>query len=147
MGNKLSLDEQFLLDHLDPKSGRFDVYKIMSDALLAELAEEDEEQLPDDLLHVKERRKRKRYPKRDPKTTFWFIEYVLNPKGSYNDQMHRDYKLFKKRFVIDHPSVAEIVDTIRTLPEDKKIWSDKHGIYFLLIKKSYLLIILCIISL
>ena len=70
MGNKLSLDEQFLLDHLDPKSGRFDVYKIMTDALLAELAEEDEEQLPDDLLHVKERRKRKRYPKRDPKTTF-----------------------------------------------------------------------------
>ena len=142
MGNVQSIDDQFPLGHLDPKSGRFDVNKIVTDALLAELEEEEEEQLPDDLFHVKERRKRKRYPKRDPKTSFWYTEYVLNPKGSYNNQMHRDFKLFKKRFVMDHPSFAEIVDTIRTLPEDKKIWSDKNGFYFLLIKKSYFLFII-----
>ena len=46
MGNVQSIDDQFPLGHLDPKSGRFDVNKIVTDALLAELEEEEEEQLP-----------------------------------------------------------------------------------------------------
>ena len=40
MGNVQSIDDQFPLGHLDPKSGRFDVNKIVTDALLAELEEE-----------------------------------------------------------------------------------------------------------
>ena len=71
------------------------------------------------------KRTRKKFTRRDPKQSQWYIDYVLDEKNEYCDPSHRNYKKFTNRFVVDQPGVMEICNTIKNLPEDKQFWTDK----------------------
>jgi hypothetical protein len=71
---------------------------------------------------------RRVYVKRDPRSTNWYQEYVLNLNGTWSDPSHRDYNLFRRRFVIDQPSFIELVSTIRSLNDlNGKFWNVTHA--------------------
>ena len=87
----------------------------------------EEEQCSSSDKRNNRRRKRKAYPRRSPKQSGWYVEYVLDERKEYCDPSHRNYKKFTKRFVVDQPGVVEICNTIKNLPEDKRFWTDKCG--------------------
>ena len=60
---------------------------------------------------------RRVYSKRDPCNTNWYQEYVVNVNGTWSNPLHRDFNLFRRRFVIDQPSFIELVNTIRSLTD------------------------------
>jgi hypothetical protein len=70
---------------------------------------------------------RRVYSKRDPCNTNWYQEYVVNINGTWSNPLHRDFNLFRRRFVIDQPSFIELVNTIRSLTDmNGKFWNVSH---------------------
>ena len=58
-------------------------------------------------------RHRKAYTKRDPKTSFWWSDYVIDADHTWRDPTHRNGKLFGFRFSHSFDSVHEIVAKIQ----------------------------------
>ena len=88
---------------------------------------------PDDVKDVPVRpnfkpyRRRRVYTRKDPRTCSWYVDYVVNEDGTWNDPSHRNFKLFKNRFVISRDAIMEMVNTIRGLTEEEgKFWDDTH---------------------
>ena len=69
--------------------------------LVDQLLESDEEgDISDEELRYQEKKQRCSCRKRDPKQSNWYIEYVLNERGTFSDPRHRDDKKCRNRFVI-----------------------------------------------
>ena len=56
---------------------------------------------------------RRSYERRDPLTSFWWIDYVIDANHTWRDETHRDGKLFRNRFSHSFDSVLEIVEKIK----------------------------------
>ena len=67
-------------------------------------------------LEEKKRRpyvERKTHARRDPKSTHWWLDYVVDAERTWRDPGHRNGKLFKRRFCLSFVSVHELVQKIR----------------------------------
>jgi rhamnogalacturonyl hydrolase YesR len=53
---------------------------------------------------------RKTYPTRDPKTSVWYIDYVIDENKTWQNPEHRDGNLFQNRFFHSYDSVTKIVE-------------------------------------
>ena len=62
----------------------------------------------------KEKRTRLSYPIKDSKTSQWYIDYVVDERGTFSDPDHRDGKLFRFRFFFSLIAVRELIDRVRT---------------------------------
>lgn len=56
---------------------------------------------------------RKVYPRKDPKTTTWYTDYVMNNGGTFSNPDHRDGKLFRLRFRVPYSKYQWMVDECR----------------------------------
>ena len=68
---------------------------------------------------------RQRSVVKDPRTCAWYVDYVINADGTWNNPSHRNFIKFRNRFVISRDGVMELTNTIRNLDADKgKFWPD-----------------------
>ena len=74
-------------------------------------------------------RPRKTYKRRDPKTSVWWLDYVLDERGTWKDEGHRDGKLFQRRFALPFEAIHEIVALLRSGEEKHKIWTEKSDAF------------------
>ena len=56
---------------------------------------------------------RKTFPTRDPKTSIWYIDYVIDENKTWQNPEHRDGKLFQNRFFHSYDSVTKIVEQMQ----------------------------------
>lgn len=56
---------------------------------------------------------RKRYFRRNPRDSIWYIDYVIDVNRTWRDPLHRDGKTFSNRFSHSFDSVCEIVEKIQ----------------------------------
>jgi len=55
---------------------------------------------------------RKNYGRKDPRTSEWYMDYVLDAGKTFRDPTHRDGKLFRNRFFLNFDDVIAIVDSL-----------------------------------
>lgn len=108
------MDLPQLVDFIDIVSGKLDIFKFSQ-----RLLEYDErKRRRDDVENSSNKQKkrpymrRKVYAKRDPKTSFWWIDYVQDLDHTWRDVTHRNGKLFRYRFSHSFEAVHEIVTKI-----------------------------------
>ena len=75
--------------------------KRLSDELKAEAMKKGE-------VILKPFKKRRRYMRKDPRNSPWFLDYVLDSNKTFSDEGHRDGKLFRRRFSHSRESVLSI---------------------------------------
>jgi hypothetical protein len=90
--------------------------KRLSDELKAEAMKEAE-------VIVKHFKERKRYIKKDPRNSPWFLDYVLDSNKTFSDEGHRDGKFFRRRFCHSLESVLSIVRKITE--KEHRFWRVK----------------------
>ena len=107
-----SMEYPELIDFVDFASGQLDMFKYGNSLLEYEDKKRD---LPDKLEKSSKRpfRHRKTYKKRDPRTSFWWLDYVIDADHTWRDPTHRNGKLFRFRFSHSFDSVHEIVAKIQ----------------------------------
>lgn len=107
------MDLPQLVNFIDIVSGKLDIFKFSQ-----HLQEYDErKRRRDDVDNTSTKKKRpymrrRVYQKRDPKTSFWWIDYVKDPYHTWRDETHRNGKYFRYRFSHSFDSVHEIVKKI-----------------------------------
>lgn len=69
-------------------------------------------------------RSRKTNRKRDPKTSNWWNNYVIDGRGTFSDLSHRDGRLFAYRFAFSLISVRELVSKIKE--KEENFWKKKY---------------------
>ena len=69
-------------------------------------------------------RSRKTYRKKDPKTSNWWNDYVIDERGTFSDLSHRDGRLFAYRFSFSLISVRELVSKIKE--KEENFWKKKY---------------------
>ena len=100
-----------LIDFVDFASGQLDMFNY-GNALLE--YEDRKRKMPDTVEKSKRPfRHRKTYTRRDPKTSFWWLDYVLDEDRTWRDPTHRNGKLFRFRFSHNFDSVQEIIAKIQ----------------------------------
>ena len=101
-----------LIDFVDFASGQLDMFNY-GNALLE--YEDRKREMPDTVEKSNKRpfRHRKTYTRRDPKTSFWWLDYVLDEDRTWRDPTHRNGKLFRFRFSHNFDSVQEIIAKIQ----------------------------------
>ena len=111
-----------LIDFVDFASGSFDFLKYSISVIDHD---EKKSNSPDIIEKISKRpfKHRKTYFRRDPKTSFWWIDYVIDAGNTWRDPAHRDRKLFQKRFSHNFDSVKEIVAKIQE--EGHYFWRNK----------------------
>jgi hypothetical protein len=62
---------------------------------------------------MKKFRSRKSYQRRDPKISNWWLDYVLDERGTFGDPDHRDGHLFVYRF--SFPFVEKVKEPLPCL--------------------------------
>lgn len=67
---------------------------------------------------------RKSYNRRDPKSSFWWQDYVVDAEKTWRDPLHRNGRLFRFRFSHSFDSVHEIVAKIQE--EEHYFWRSKQ---------------------
>ena len=70
-------------------------------------------------------RTRKTYKRKDPKTSVWWQDYVLDERGTWRDDNHRDGKLFQRRFALSFDAIHEIIAMLRSDEIQHQIWTEK----------------------
>ena len=108
---------------LNPDTGEIDILSY----ILGRRGRDDEEEESDEEIKADEKKSRKFWTRKNPKESGWWIDYVLNERGLFNDPKTPHYRKFTNRFVVDQPQLMEICQAIKNLPEEKKIWTDKTG--------------------
>ena len=53
-------------------------------------------------------RPRQTYERRDPKTSQWWIDYVLDVNNTWKDETHRNGKIFRRRFRVPFNFIHQI---------------------------------------
>lgn len=102
-----------LMQFVDITTGKLDMFKFC-----VGLLEYDERKRQCDESENLLKRKRpylprRVYKRRDPKKSFWWIDYVEDKERTWRDVTHRDGKLFRHRFSHSFDSVHEIVAKIQ----------------------------------
>ena len=69
-------------------------------------------------IKKKKFKSRKSYRKRDPKTSDWWTDYIVDERGTFSDLSHREGKLFAYRFSFSLISVRELVSKIKEKEEN-----------------------------
>ena len=59
--------------------------------------------------------------RRDPKLSFWWIDYIVDTHGLYDNPEDRNGKLFRQRFAYDKCEFLEVLQHLRAA----NIWSEK----------------------
>ena len=77
-----------------------DYYKLQNEERALKRAETEE--FLQNESKKKKFRSRKSYRRRDPKTSNWWTDYVIDERGTFSDLSHRDGKLFAYRFSFSH---------------------------------------------
>ena len=101
-----------LIDYIDLASGQLDVFKYAHSLLEFD---DRKREFPDIAAKSNKRpfMHRKTYQRRDPKTSFWWLDYVIDAEHTWRDPTHRNGKLFRIRFSHNFDSVHEIVTKIQ----------------------------------
>ena len=99
-----SMEYPELIDFVDFASGQLDMFKYANSLLEYDVRKRE---LPDKEEKSSKRpfRHRKAYTKRDPKTSFWWSDYVIDADHTWRDPTHRNGKLFRFRFSHSFDSV------------------------------------------
>ena len=87
-----------LFDYIDVDKFDIDYYSYMVDNNEFE-HRNDAAELPK-LKSKKLFGKRKVYERKDPKSSQWWHDYVIDANNTYKDESHRDGKLFRRRFTV-----------------------------------------------
>ena len=96
-----------LFDFFDYATGEFDVVKF---SFTEEEYENRNRDVPDAVKVVKRPlKRRKSYVRRDPMSSFWWQDYVIDADHTWRDLFHRNWKQFRYRFSHNFDSVHEIV--------------------------------------
>jgi hypothetical protein len=101
-----------LIDYIDFATGKLDLFKY-SYSLLE--YDDRKRELPD-IIEKSGKRKfmhRNVYDGRDPRTSFWWLDYVIDAGRTWRDPTHKNGKLFRHRFSHSFNSVHEIVAKIQ----------------------------------
>ena len=90
-----------LIDFIDFASGKLDMFKYSYCLLEYDDRKRD---LPD---FVEKSNKnpfmpRKVYDRRDPRSSFWWIDYVIDELRTWRDPMHKNGKLFRLGQILAH---------------------------------------------
>lgn len=95
-----------LIDFFDLTSGQLDVFNYAYSLLEYDERKRD---FPDTAVKSNKRP----YARRDPKSSFWWVDYVVDAEHTWRDPTHRNGKLFRNRFSHNFDSVHEIVAKIQ----------------------------------
>lgn len=109
------MDLPQLVEFIDIVSGKLDIFKFSQRLLEYDERKRRRDDVDDTSAKNKRRpyMRRKFYPKRDPKKSFWWIDYVEDPYHTWRDETHRNGKYFRHRFSHSFDSVYEIVKKIQ----------------------------------
>ena len=101
-----------LINFIDVSTGKLDVFNF-SFSLLE--YDEKKRQRVEVTKSSKKKQflRRKTYKRRDPRTSFWWIDYVIDVDHTWRDETHRNGKIFRQRFSHSYDSVQEIVAKIQ----------------------------------
>ena len=64
---------------------------------------------------------RKTRPRSDKRQTSWFVDYVIDAEGRYDDPSTRDGGLFRKRFCLSKAHMFQVVTKLRA----DGIWTER----------------------
>jgi hypothetical protein len=67
------------------------------------------------------------YPKKDPRQSDWYLDYVIDEGRTFRNPDHRDGKLFQSRFFLSFDDVQELVAEIKN-PRNY-FWKEKKDAY------------------
>lgn len=101
-----------LIDFIDFATGKLDVFKYSYSLL----EYDDRKRSLPDVVEKKSKRPfvhRKVYDGRDPRSSFWWLDYVIDAGHTWRDPNHKNGKLFRHRFSHSFDSVHEIVAKIQ----------------------------------
>jgi hypothetical protein len=76
------------------------------------------ESMIDEDLKKKKFRSRKSYQRRDPKISNWWLDYVLDERGTFGDPDHRDGRLFVYRFSLSFVAMKELIKKVKEPAEN-----------------------------
>ena len=93
-----------------------DYYKLQNEERALKRAETEE--FLQNESKKKKFRSRKSYRRRDPKTSNWWTDYVIDERGTFSDLSYRDGKLFAYRFSFSLISVRELVSKVKEKKEN-----------------------------
>lgn len=110
-----------LINFMDYATGQIDVVKFS----IAEHEFDDRKRDVPDIDKVVKRpfKTRKTYVRRDPMSSFWWQDYVIDVDHTWRDPYHRNGKLFRYRFSHNYDSVHEIVAKIQE--KEHFFWRNK----------------------
>ena len=111
-----------LIDFVDCGSGSFDFFKYSTSVINYDDKKRDSLDMVEG-INKRPFKHRKTYLRRDPRTSFWWIDYVIDAGHTWRDPTHRDGKLFRTRFSHNFDSVHEIVAKIQE--EEHYFWRNK----------------------
>ena len=111
-----------LIDFVDCVSGSFDFFKYSTSVRNYEEKKRDSLDMVEG-INIRPFKHRKTYFRRDPRTSFWWIDYVIDAGHTWRDPTHRDGKLFRIRFSHNFDSVHEIVAKIQE--KEHYFWRNK----------------------
>ena len=101
-----------LIDFVDYASGSFDFLKYSTSVLNHDEKKRNSTDIKEK-INKRPFKHRKTYFRRDPKTSFWKIDYVIYAEHTWRDPSHRDGKRFRNRFSHKFDSVHTIVAKIQ----------------------------------
>ena len=106
MGNSIAKPSKFL-DCFD-EDGDLDVEKYIEYNKRVFSEEVDE--------NPRKKQSRQQFPRRDPKQTTWYLDYVVDEHKTFCDPNHRDGKAFRVRFRLPYKTFKEMVEECRNSP-------------------------------
>ena len=104
------------VDFFDHDTGDFDVVEYYENEDLQRMLREGRKRKAMEDLGGKNRKEfmgRNSRPRKDKRSSHWYIDYVLDAQGMYNNPDNRDGKVFRFRFGLDKAQVWDIVKLLR----------------------------------
>lgn len=110
-----------LIDSFDFEEEDFDLIKLFS-----KKNQRSESSSNDGTENKKKKsfKSRQSHPRKDPKTSVWWTDYVIDEGNKFDDPAKkRDYKLFRYRFVFQLSDVRDIIARLRN--PDFTFWEER----------------------
>ena len=112
-----------MIDYIDYPSGSLDMFRYSTSLQQYDDKKRELESLVSSTSAKRPFATRRSYRRRDPKSSIWWIDYVVDEYHTFRDPTHRDGKLFRFRFSHSFDSVYEIVAKIQE--KEHYFWRNK----------------------
>lgn len=102
-----------MIDYIEYPSGSFDMFRYSISLQQYDNKKRKLESVVSSRSTKKRFSTRKLYRRRDPKSSIWWIDYVVDEHHTFRDPTHRGSKLFRFRCSHSFDSVHEVVAKIQ----------------------------------